>query len=118
SAVTAEQSGKSRLAAGPTRRGRRARRAIWRRTSSGRWRRCSGRAGNGRPTPCPNGPDVTDAAVVGRLLDEYHEGWLAPSQVHVLAGSVHQARVSYFVTLPDGATHVIRAFRADELVPV
>lgn len=61
---------------------------------------------------------MTDAAVVGRLLDEYHARSLAPSQVHVLAGSEHQARVSYLVTRPDGATHVIRAFRADELVPV
>jgi Ser/Thr protein kinase RdoA (MazF antagonist) len=61
---------------------------------------------------------VTDAAVVGRLLDEYHERWVAPSRVHVLAGSEHQARVSYLVNLPDGTTQLIRAFRADEPVPV
>jgi Ser/Thr protein kinase RdoA (MazF antagonist) len=61
---------------------------------------------------------VTDAAVVGRFLDEYHKRWVGPSRVHVLAGSEHQARVSYLVTMPDGATQVIRAFRADEPVPV
>jgi Ser/Thr protein kinase RdoA (MazF antagonist) len=61
---------------------------------------------------------VTDAAVVGRLLDEYHERRVDPAQIRLLAGSEHQARVSYLITLPDGAEQVIRAFRADEPVPV
>ncbi len=61
---------------------------------------------------------MTDAAVVGRLLDEYHERWVAPSRIRVLTGSEHQARVTYLVTLPAGAAHVLRAFRADEPVPV
>jgi Ser/Thr protein kinase RdoA (MazF antagonist) len=57
---------------------------------------------------------VTDAAVVGRLLDEYHERRFAPWRIRVLAGSEHQARVSYLITLPDGTRQVIRAFRGDE----
>jgi Ser/Thr protein kinase RdoA (MazF antagonist) len=61
---------------------------------------------------------VTDAAVVGRLLDEYHERRVPPAQVRLLAGSEHQARVSYLITLPDGTEHVIRAFRSDEPVRV
>ena len=61
---------------------------------------------------------MTDAAVVGRLLDEYHERRVDPAQIRLLAGSEHQARVSYLITLPDGAEQVIRAFRADEPVPV
>jgi Ser/Thr protein kinase RdoA (MazF antagonist) len=61
---------------------------------------------------------VTDAAVVGRLLDEYHERRVDPAQIRLLAGSEHQARVSYLITLPDGGEQVIRAFRADEPVPV
>jgi Ser/Thr protein kinase RdoA (MazF antagonist) len=60
---------------------------------------------------------VTDAAVVGRLLDEYHERRVDPAQMRVLAGSERQARVSYLITLPDGTKQVIRAFRADEPVP-
>jgi len=60
---------------------------------------------------------MTDAAVAGRLLDEYHERPLPASCVRVLSGSEHQSRVTYQVTLPDGGAHVIRAFRADEPVP-
>jgi Ser/Thr protein kinase RdoA (MazF antagonist) len=60
---------------------------------------------------------VTDAAVVGRLLDEYHERRVDPAQIRLLAGSEHQARVSYLIALPDGTKQVIRAFRADEPVP-
>ena len=60
---------------------------------------------------------MTDAAVVGRLLDEYHERWVAPSAIRLLAGSERQSRVTYRVTLPDGGTQIIRAFRADEPVP-
>ncbi len=61
---------------------------------------------------------MTDAAVVGRLLDEYHERWVAPTQIRLLAGSEHQARVSYLIALPDGTKQVVRAFRADEPVPL
>jgi len=61
---------------------------------------------------------MTDAAVAGRLLDEYHERPLLASSVRVAGGSEQQSRVTYQVTLPDGAGQVIRAFRADEPVPV
>jgi Ser/Thr protein kinase RdoA (MazF antagonist) len=60
---------------------------------------------------------VTDAALVGRLLDEYHERFVAPAGITVLAGSVEEIRVSYQLTLPDGSAQVIRAFRADAPVP-
>jgi Ser/Thr protein kinase RdoA (MazF antagonist) len=61
---------------------------------------------------------MPDAAVAGRLLDEYHERLVSPSGIRVLSGSEHQSRVTYQVTLPDGSTQLIRAFRADEPVPV
>jgi Ser/Thr protein kinase RdoA (MazF antagonist) len=61
---------------------------------------------------------MTDAAVAGRLLDEYHERMVEPSGIRVLGGSEHQSRVTYQVTQPDGSAQVIRAFRADEPVPV
>jgi Ser/Thr protein kinase RdoA (MazF antagonist) len=61
---------------------------------------------------------VTDAVLVGRLLDEYHERHVAPAAITVLAGSVEEIRVSYQLTLPDGSGQVIRAFRADAPVPV
>src|SRR5215467_5373905 len=61
---------------------------------------------------------MTDAAVAGRLLDEYHERVVAPSAMRVLSGSEHQSRVTYRVTQPDGSVQVIRAFRADEPVPL
>ena len=61
---------------------------------------------------------MNDAALVGPLLDEYHERSAAPAGIRVASGSVREARVTYLVTLPDGAQQVIRAFRADEPVPV
>jgi Ser/Thr protein kinase RdoA (MazF antagonist) len=61
---------------------------------------------------------VNDAALVGRLLDEYHERSVAPAGIRRASGSVHEPRVTYLVTLPDGRQQVIRAFRADEPVPV
>src|SRR5262252_6045171 len=61
---------------------------------------------------------MTDAAVAGRLLDEYHERVLEPSRMRVLSGSEQQSRVTYRVTQPDGSAQIIRAFRADEPVPV
>jgi len=60
---------------------------------------------------------MTDAAVAGRLLDEYHERLIEASSVRVLGGSEHQSRVTYQVTQPDGSAQIIRAFRADEPVP-
>jgi Ser/Thr protein kinase RdoA (MazF antagonist) len=61
---------------------------------------------------------VTDAALLGRLLDEYHERSVPPADVCVAAGSEHESRVSYRVSLPAGPTQVIRAFRAAAPVPV
>ncbi len=61
---------------------------------------------------------MTDAALVGRLLDEYHERSVQPADISVVAGSEHETRVTYVLTLPDGSGQVIRAFRADAAVPV
>jgi Ser/Thr protein kinase RdoA (MazF antagonist) len=61
---------------------------------------------------------VTDAALVGRLLDEYHERFVAPAAIKVLTGSVDEVRIAYQLTLPDGSGQVVRAFRADAPVPV
>jgi Ser/Thr protein kinase RdoA (MazF antagonist) len=61
---------------------------------------------------------VTDAALVGRLLDEYHERSVAPADIAVVAGSQHETRVTYRLTLPDGSQQIMRAFRADQLVPL
>lgn len=61
---------------------------------------------------------MTDAAVAGRLLDEYHERAVERSRMRVLSGSEHQSQVAYQVTQRDGSAQVIRAFRADEPVPV
>ncbi len=61
---------------------------------------------------------MTDAALVGRLLDEYHERSVQPADISVVAGSEHEARVTYLLTLPGGFRQVIRAFRADAPVPV
>jgi Ser/Thr protein kinase RdoA (MazF antagonist) len=60
---------------------------------------------------------VTDAALVGRLLDEYHERSVPPVDICVAAGSEHELRVSYELTLPTGPGQIIRAFRADAPVP-
>jgi Ser/Thr protein kinase RdoA (MazF antagonist) len=60
---------------------------------------------------------VSDAAVIGRLLDEYHERSVPPAGIEIVAGSVHEARVSYKLTLADGSGQLIRAFRADGTVP-
>lgn len=60
---------------------------------------------------------MTDAALVGRLLDEYHERSVAPADIAVVAGSQHESRVTYRLTLPDGSQQIMRAFRADQLVP-
>jgi Ser/Thr protein kinase RdoA (MazF antagonist) len=61
---------------------------------------------------------VTDVAVIGRLLDEYHERSVPPADIQIVAGSVQEARISYELTLPDGSGQLIRAYRADGAVPV
>jgi Ser/Thr protein kinase RdoA (MazF antagonist) len=61
---------------------------------------------------------VTDVAVLGRLLDEYHERSVPPADIRIVAGSVHEGRISYELTLPDGSGQLVRAFRADGTVPL
>jgi Ser/Thr protein kinase RdoA (MazF antagonist) len=61
---------------------------------------------------------VSDAPVIGRLLDEYHERSVPPADIRIVAGSVHEARISYELTLPDGSGQVVRAFRAEGAVPI
>jgi Ser/Thr protein kinase RdoA (MazF antagonist) len=61
---------------------------------------------------------VSDVAVIGRLLDEYHERSVPPEDIQIVAGSVQEARISYELTLPDGSRQLIRAYRADGAVPV
>ena len=61
---------------------------------------------------------MTDAQVIGRLLDEYHERSVPPTNIEVLAGSVHEARISYKLTVPDGPAQLVRAYRADGAVPM
>jgi Ser/Thr protein kinase RdoA (MazF antagonist) len=60
---------------------------------------------------------VSDVAVIGRLLDEYHERSVPPASIEIVAGSVHEARISYKVTLTDGSAQLLRAYRADGAVP-
>lgn len=61
---------------------------------------------------------MTDVAVIGRLLDEYHERAVPPTAIEILAGSERESRISYKVTLADGSAQVLRAYRADAAVPV
>jgi Ser/Thr protein kinase RdoA (MazF antagonist) len=61
---------------------------------------------------------VSDAQVIGRLLDEYHERSVAPSDIQIVAGSVHEGRISYSLRLPSGGSQLVRAYRADGAVPV
>jgi Ser/Thr protein kinase RdoA (MazF antagonist) len=61
---------------------------------------------------------MTDVAVLGRLLDEYHERSVPPTSIEILAGSEHESRISYKLTLADRSAQLLRAFRADAAVPV
>ena len=59
---------------------------------------------------------MTDAAVVGRILREYHQAGIEPSGIRRLTGSVRGARVSYWFGEPRGPGGpglVVRAFRTD-----
>lgn len=61
---------------------------------------------------------MSDVAVIGRLLDEYHERSVPHASIEIVAGSVHEARIAYKVTLADGSAQLLRAYRADGAVPV
>jgi Ser/Thr protein kinase RdoA (MazF antagonist) len=56
---------------------------------------------------------VTDAAVVGRILREYHEAGIKPAGIRRLAGSVRGSRVTYHLGSPAGSGLVVRALRTD-----
>jgi Ser/Thr protein kinase RdoA (MazF antagonist) len=56
---------------------------------------------------------LTDAAVVGRILREYHPAGIEPSGIRRLAGSVRGASVTYWLGRPDGPDLVLRALRRD-----
>jgi len=56
---------------------------------------------------------LTDAAVVGRILREYHLAGVEPSAVRRLAGSVRGDRVTYHLGGRGGPGLVVRAFRTD-----
>lgn len=60
---------------------------------------------------------MADAAVVGRILREYHLRGLDPEGIRRLGGSVRGTRISYQVS-HGGPPLVIRAFRAEAPVPV
>jgi Ser/Thr protein kinase RdoA (MazF antagonist) len=59
---------------------------------------------------------LTDVAVVGRILREYHQRTIRPSDVRHMHGSVRGVRVAYRLMLPDGESLAVRAFRADAAV--
>ena len=57
---------------------------------------------------------MTDAALVGRLLAEYHDRTVPAEHVRLLSGSARESQVTYLVPAASGGAQVIRAFRADE----
>jgi len=61
---------------------------------------------------------VNDAALVGRILREYHHRGPDPAAVHRVSGSVHGDSVTYLVGLADGEHLLVRASRADAPVQV
>jgi len=61
---------------------------------------------------------VNDAALVGRILREYHHRGPGPAAVHRVSGSVHGDSVTYLVDPGDGDRLMVRASRADAPVQV
>jgi Ser/Thr protein kinase RdoA (MazF antagonist) len=59
------------------------------------------------------GPALTDAPVVGRILREYHQRTIRPSDIRHVHGSVRGERVEYQLRRPGGEAVVVRALRAD-----
>ena len=59
------------------------------------------------------GPALTDAPVVGRILREYHQRTIRPSDIRHVHGSVRGERVVYQLRRPGGESVVVRALRAD-----
>lgn len=61
---------------------------------------------------------MNDAAVVGRVLREYHARGVDPAALRRVGGAVQSGIVTYLVH-PDGAgPWVVRACRADAPVPI
>jgi Ser/Thr protein kinase RdoA (MazF antagonist) len=56
---------------------------------------------------------VTDAAVVGRILREYHQRTIRPSDIRHLHGTVRGDRVAYQLLRPGAESVVVQAWRAD-----
>jgi Ser/Thr protein kinase RdoA (MazF antagonist) len=59
---------------------------------------------------------LTDAAVVGRILRQYHQRAIRPADVRHLRGSVRGDQVAYRLNLAGGHPVVVRAVRADAAV--
>src|SRR5262249_50953315 len=81
------------------------------RRSSGHSTECSAGAPSGGRDAA-----LTDAAVVGRILREYHQAGVEPSGIRRLTGSVRGDRVTYRLAGPGGpggSGLVVRAFRTD-----
>jgi Ser/Thr protein kinase RdoA (MazF antagonist) len=56
---------------------------------------------------------LTDVAVVGRILREYHQRTIRPSDIRHVHGSVRGTRVTYRLMQPHGESVIVRALRAD-----
>jgi Ser/Thr protein kinase RdoA (MazF antagonist) len=56
---------------------------------------------------------LTDAPVVGRILREYHQRTIRPSDIRHVDGTVRGESVVYQLRLPGGKSMVVRALRAD-----
>jgi Ser/Thr protein kinase RdoA (MazF antagonist) len=61
---------------------------------------------------------VNDAAIVGRVLREYHLRGIEPSALHRVGGAVASGVVTYLVGADENAPWVVRACREDTPVPV
>jgi Ser/Thr protein kinase RdoA (MazF antagonist) len=61
---------------------------------------------------------VNDAAIVGRVLREYHLRGIEPSALHRVGGAVASGVVTYLVSPDETAPWVARACREDAPVPV
>jgi Ser/Thr protein kinase RdoA (MazF antagonist) len=70
------------------------------------------------PSPDETSLAVNDAAVVGRILREYHCRDIEPSAIRRLAGTVHGVSATYQLELGEGGRLVVRACRADAPVPI
>jgi Ser/Thr protein kinase RdoA (MazF antagonist) len=61
---------------------------------------------------------VNDAAVVGRILREYHHRGIEPAAIRRVGGTVRGECVTYRITPGDAGPWLVRACRADAPVPV